>query len=497
MPNVDFERGQLMRRMPGALTSPDFEYHLLSVKVLIDSQSDDTLTLNFMDTLRPELWCVEGLARILDPIAGQQYDLEHILRFPRIEVHFENLPDKKAALVLFVDVNNSQQIVDDGYFFKKVRDQLGFGSSQQIDVTILPGMQREIRIAPPSNEDEAVIPSLALQPEMNTVVFTALDERIATWLWLTFACNYIDRGHILAGYTTSLVASEQLAKWEPFTFTDQYVRETFGFTPSNERFKDALQSQHFKIHHDETTQTWYVAPPMFRFDIIHPIDILEDYLVVTHYNEVKPTALLTTPALGGQTRRNALEERLTEYMRAYGARQTIGLLLDSQENVLSYMRHDAPQQVMRLANAVNRLREYVVDSSLVPLLRNAVHASAPQPPTTFYLFTETIDIDEASVAHSLWKMGILLVGTEHPFNNAHTLLDALCYHLRLPYTLKRSTSPALIPGRQMDIYYGEGEGMFIGRFGEVHPEVLTNWELFYPASFIELDLDTITKLASV
>ncbi|HKV59976.1 MAG TPA: hypothetical protein VJO32_16925, partial [Ktedonobacteraceae bacterium] len=198
--------------------------------------------------------------------------------------------------------------------------------------------------------------------------------------------------------------------------------------------------------------------------------------------------------LGGQTRRNALEARLVEYMRAYGARQTIGLLLDSQENVISSMRHNAPKQVMRLANAVNTLREYVVDSSLVPLLRNAVHASAAQPPTTFYLFTETVHIDEQKVAHSRWAMGILLVGTEHPFNNAHTLLDALCYHLRLPYTLKRSTNSALIPGRQMDIYSGEDENTPIGQFGEVHPEVLTNWELFYPASFIELDLDTITKL---
>ncbi len=61
MPNVDFERAQLMRRMPGALTAPDFEYKLLSVKALIDSQGDDVLTINFMDTLRPELWCVRGV----------------------------------------------------------------------------------------------------------------------------------------------------------------------------------------------------------------------------------------------------------------------------------------------------------------------------------------------------------------------------------------------------------------------------------------------------
>jgi Phenylalanyl tRNA synthetase beta chain CLM domain len=108
-----------------------------------------------------------------------------------------------------------------------------------------------------------------------------------------------------------------------------------------------------------------------------------------------------------------------------------------------------------------------------------------------FVARETLFQDEHKVAHSRWKMGILLVGTDHPFNNAHTLLDALCYHLHLDYTLKRSSSPALIPGRQMTITAAETP---IGQFGEVHPEVLTRWELFYPASFIELDLDTVTEM---
>jgi phenylalanyl-tRNA synthetase beta subunit len=38
------------------------------------------------------------------------------------------------------------------------------------------------------------------------------------------------------------------------------------------------------------------------------------------------------------------------------------------------------------------------------------------------------------------------------------------------------------------------ENAKMGQFGEIHPEVLTRWELFYPASFIELDLDTITDM---
>ena len=283
------------------------------------------------------------------------------------------------------------------------------------------------------------------------------------------------------------------AKWDAFTFDNAYVQRTFGFAPDPQRFQDTLRGQHFGVRYDAAAQMWHVTPPIFRFDIIHPIDILEEYLVVTHYEEAKPAPLYVPLGMGSQTRRNALEERLVGYMQAYGARQTIGLLLDSQENAITHMRHDAPQRLMRLENAVNKKREYLVDSSLPPLLRNAVHSSAPLPPTTFYLFTETAFLDEQHVAHSRWKMGILLVGTDHPFNNAHTLLDALCHHLRLPYTLKRGGSAALIPGRQMHAFVGDTQ---IGQFGEVHPEVLANWELFYPASFIELDLDTISARPS-
>jgi Phenylalanyl tRNA synthetase beta chain CLM domain/tRNA synthetase B5 domain len=501
MPNVDFERARLARRLAASSSSPDaidldspaFAYRLLSQKALIDTQGEEIITLNFMDTLRPELWCVEGLARHIAPLrhqAGAHYGLDMFNYLPSVDARIMS-ESQHTTWALYVSVESGLERVDDGYFFKKVRDQLGFGSSRQIDVAILPGTQRDITLHAGIDEEDDVLPELQLSVGMHTVVITARDPRIAAWLCFTFACNYLDRGYTLTGYAAPAGAQAVFAKWEPFAFDDAHVRKTFGFAPAPLRFQQVLQGQHFAVQYDAAAQAWQVTPPIFRFDIIHPIDILEEYLVVTHYAEAKPAPLYVPLGMGAQTKRSALEERLVGYMQAYGARQTIGLLLDSYDNAIGHMRHDAPQRLMRLENAVNKHREYLVDSSLPPLLRNAVHPSAPLPPTTFYLFTETDVLDEQRVAHSRWKMGILLVGTEHPFNNAHTLLDALCHHLRLPYTLKRSSSPALIPGRQMHVFV---EDMQLGQFGEVHPEVLTNWDLFYPASFIELDLDAILKV---
>jgi hypothetical protein len=521
MPNVDFDRSILSNRLAKTFNSPDFKHKLQSVKARLDYEDEHIVRLNFLDTLRPELWCIDGLVRHLEPLPGRRYGLHLVESLPRIPVQFESLPLNNNAWVLYVQVGPDQEPFDDAYFLKKVRDQIGFGSSRNIDVTILPGVQHTISIeTPANNEDEApiprrgrliapsadlsasgglsdlqmIMPPLMLERGINTVIVTSLDQRVGAWLFFTLLCNYLDRGYKVNGFATSLDALDEkeiLAKWSPFVVSTQQVVKTFGFQPDPDKFRAALESMYHYVQYDQNAQTWHITPPIFRFDIIHPIDILEDYLVATYYQEARPAPLLSTNAIGSQTKRSELEERLVGYMQVYGARQTIGLLLDSYENLVDRMCHDAPERLIHLVNAVNKNREYAVDSSLPPLLRNAVHPSAPHPPTTFYLFTETLFLDEQRVAHSRWKMGILLVGTDHPFNNAHTLLDALCYHLHFNYALKRSSSPALIPGRHMMISIGATP---IGQLGEVHPEVLTRWGLFYPASFIELDLDAITEI---
>src|SRR6266480_4635908 len=521
MPNVDFDRSIVNSRMPQVLNSPDFKHRLLSVKAYLDYEDEHTVRVNFLDTLRPELWCIDGLARHLEPSPGRNYGMHLVESLPRIPVQFESLPPDTNAWVLYVQVNPDQESLDDAYFLKKVRDQIGFGNFHYIDVTLLSGRQHIISIETPTDTDDespssrrgrfieptadlsapgeisdnqTILPPLILERGTNTVVITALDQRIGAWLFFTLLCNYLDRGHKVNGFATSLDApneKEIVAKWRPFVISDQQIVKTLGFEPDAHRLRVALESMHYHIQYAQNMQSWHITPPIFRFDIIHPVDILEDYLVATCYDEATPTSLQSTNTIGSQTIRSELEDRLIDYMQVYGARQTIGLLLDSYENLVYRTLHEAPERLIHLVNAVNKNREYTIDSSLPPLLRNAIHPSAPNPPTTMYLFTETLSLDEQRVAHSRWKMGILLVGTAHPFNNAHTLLDALCYHLHLDYALKRSSSPSLIPGRQMTI---ATEDITIGQFGELHPEVLTRWELFYPASFIELDLDTITEI---
>src|SRR5215467_14668778 len=319
MPNVDFDRRVVYKCLASTIDTPDFKRRLLQIKAKLDYEDQDIIRINFLDTFRPELWCLDGLARQLEPLPGRHYDLTLLEDLPRTSLQFLNLPQDTTAWVLYVQVDSTGDLADDSYFLKKVRDQIGFGNLQNIDVIIIPGRENTISITPANDDESETILPLSLSAGTNTVVITARDQRIGAWLLFTFLCNYLDRGYKPLAFAASVGEKDLFAKWQPFVISNQQILDVFGFQPDAERFRTALESQHYQTHYDATSQTWYISPPIFRFDIIHPIDILEDYLVATGYdfNEIQPRVLPTNT--GSQTKRSALEERLTSYMQAYGA----------------------------------------------------------------------------------------------------------------------------------------------------------------------------------
>ena len=54
------------------------------------------------------------------------------------------------------------------------------------------------------------------------------------------------------------------------------------------------------------------------------------------------------------------------------------------------------------------------------------------------------------------------------------------------YYIKESAHPAFFPGRRADIYY---EGKVVGSFGIIHPTVLEKFEIGYPCSAVEINIE--------
>src|SRR5260370_37503569 len=78
MPNIDFERSLISSRLAKAPDSYDFRHTLLGVKAYLDYEDEDIIRVTFLHTLRPDLLCIECLARHVEPLPGRKYGL-HLL----------------------------------------------------------------------------------------------------------------------------------------------------------------------------------------------------------------------------------------------------------------------------------------------------------------------------------------------------------------------------------------------------------------------------------
>jgi len=95
---------------------------------------------------------------------------------------------------------------------------------------------------------------------------------------------------------------------------------------------------------------------------------------------------------------------------------------------------------------------------------------------------------ETRVERRLHMAGVSSHSTAN-FTEIKSTVEALLHNIGLRrWEIKPTLHPSFLEGRAAAIYLGHRE---IGRLGEVHPEVLNNFELENPVSAFEIDIEEI------
>ena len=87
---------------------------------------------------------------------------------------------------------------------------------------------------------------------------------------------------------------------------------------------------------------------------------------------------------------------------------------------------------------------------------------------------------------TIQSLGFLTSANNANFNDAASEVSTLLYYLDHKYEVKETDDPRFIPGRQAGIIVN---GKQVGIFGEVHPQVLENWQVGVPCVAGEMDLE--------
>ena len=86
------------------------------------------------------------------------------------------------------------------------------------------------------------------------------------------------------------------------------------------------------------------------------------------------------------------------------------------------------------------------------------------------------------------RMAVTLTNTQVGYEDASSVLAAFLSVLGKKLTLKKTNHPSFISGRVAEVFI---ENRLIGIIGEIHPQVLNNWNLEKPVVGFELDIEKL------
>ncbi len=245
-----------------------------------------------------------------------------------------------------------------------------------------------------------------------------------------------------------------------------------------------------KARYDAAARKGFVEVryPAYRQDIMHPRDIVEDVLISRGYNTIAPERP-RIPTIGEASRLEYLAQKVAEVMVGLGLQEIMSHILTSNESLFDRML--LPRSgVCDIKNPVSAnwsvMRNSVLPS-LIEFLSKNKHVDYPQ--RVFELGDCVLpDNKRETRSRDERRLAVALTYTSAGYEDASSVLDALARAFGTGLSLKPTDSPSFMQGRAASILLDKKPA---GIVGEVHPQVLNNWNLEKPVAAFELSLEPL------
>ena len=226
-----------------------------------------------------------------------------------------------------------------------------------------------------------------------------------------------------------------------------------------------------------------VLAPATRLDLLHPVDIIEDIAKGVGYEKFGNT-LPTEVTFGEVGKRQKASDVARQLMVGYGFLEVTTLMLSSSREQFENMRLE-PVEMVEILNPISEdhtcLRVSLVPSIMAVLRRNK-HRDLPQ---------RLFEVGDVMVGCKRSKhLASAAITSRASFTEVKSLVEGILRDMSVRYEITPSSLGCFIDGRGADV---EVNGKKIGSFGELHPAVITAFELGYPITVFELDLDSLME----
>ncbi|WP_459201113.1 phenylalanine--tRNA ligase subunit beta [Methanococcus sp. CF] len=234
-----------------------------------------------------------------------------------------------------------------------------------------------------------------------------------------------------------------------------------------------------------------VKIPAYRNDILHNVDLTEE--IAINYGYEKFEGKLPSVATTGS--KDPLEKKcstMSDLMIGLGFYEVMNLTLSNQDSLFEKMNLKVEEkeyiEVLKPASIEHR----VLRTSILPLLLETLYINKHNAlPQKIFEIGDCVVIDESdSKADTKCKNIKKIAGAiTHPltnFNEIKSSTEALLREFFEDFEFENYEHPSFIPGRCAKIVK---DGKEIGFFGEIHPEVILNFELEHPIVGFEITIE--------
>ena len=227
--------------------------------------------------------------------------------------------------------------------------------------------------------------------------------------------------------------------------------------------------------------------PAYRVDILHEVDIVENIAVQYHINDV----VAELPDINTVAYENnwfKAESTIREVMIGLGFQEVMSLMLTSEEAHYKNMNQEEKPHV-QVARPITIDRTMIRTSlinSLMEFLEDNKHEDLPQK---IFEIGDVLYLDESTENKTVAskKLAGVICHSSANFTEIKSVVTSVLANLGYSMEISDSENRTFIPGRVADVAGMAEKGSVKGFFGEVSPEVITNFTLEYPVIAFEIE----------
>ncbi len=251
-----------------------------------------------------------------------------------------------------------------------------------------------------------------------------------------------------------------------------------GSSLSAEEMRDVLMKMRYGAD-VLSPDTIRVRIPCYRADIMHDWDVFEDVAIGYGFDNLD-AALPRAPTLGKEHPVMIRSGLLREICCGLGYQEVMPFTLSSDEVMYTQMQRQKDPKVLRVQHPISE-DQTLVRTDILPLLLDLLRINKRRelPQRIFHIGDVVQDLQTGQ------KMALSSTHPGADFSEAYATVDAVCREMGLAYEVMESLDPAFIEGRRADIIV---DGKSIGVFGEIHPAVLSAFDIDQPVAAVEIDL---------